>query len=74
MKRLPAIVTLCGFHVLALVLLVAVSGCMSTPARLSNSDRLIRHPQFNQAAQAAPEFVSEALKTINRLEQEIERR
>lgn len=50
------------------------SGCATRPVHLNNADRLIAHPQFQQAANAAPEFVSEALKTINRLEHEIERR
>ncbi|MBX3736727.1 MAG: hypothetical protein KF715_08565 [Candidatus Didemnitutus sp.] len=51
-----------------------LAGCASAPVQLNNSDRLIQHPQFKKAAQAAPEFVSEALKTINRLEHEIESR
>ena len=34
----------------------------------------MRHPEFPAAAQAAPEFTREALKTINGLEYEIERR
>lgn len=50
------------------------SSCATRPVQLDNADRLIAHPQFQQAANAAPEFVSEALKTINRLEHEIERR
>ena len=32
------------------------------------------HPEFPAAAQAAPEFTREALKTINSLEYELERR
>lgn len=49
-----------------------LSGC--TAVQLNNSDRLIAHPQFRDAARAAPVWTSEALKTINRLEAEIERR
>ena len=32
------------------------------------------HPEFPKAATEAPEFTREALKTINRLEYELERR
>jgi hypothetical protein len=48
------------------------SGCTTT--KLANSERLIAHPQFRAAAQAAPDFTREALKTINRLEYELERK
>lgn len=52
--------------------LATLAGCATPPVQLDNSARLIRHPQFKQAVQAAPEFVSDALKTINRLEHDIE--
>lgn len=48
-------------------------GCATLPAELNNADRLLRHPQFSAAARVAPDFVSDALKTINRLEHELER-
>lgn len=41
---------------------------------MENSHRLMMHPQFEQAVINAPEFTKEALKTINKLEYEIERR
>ena len=55
-----------------LLMLLLMSGCVSVT--LENSARLMRHPEFPAAAQAAPEFTREALKTINGLEYEIERR
>ena len=55
-----------------LLMLLLMSGCVSV--KLENSERLMRHPGFPAAAQAAPEFTREALKTINKLEYEIERR
>jgi hypothetical protein len=50
-----------------------VSGC-TTATKLENSQRLIKHPQFPRAAFHAPDFTREALKTINRLEYELERK
>lgn len=61
MKRAALLLSLC-----------LLAGCATPPVELNNSDRLIRHPQFKQAVQAAPDFVSDALKTINRLEHELE--
>lgn len=55
-----------------LLMLLLTSGCVS--AKLENSQRLMTHPEFNHAVTNAPEFTREALKTINRLEYEIERR
>jgi len=55
-----------------LLMLLLTSGCVS--AKLENSGRLMSHPEFPVAAQEAPEFTREVLKTINRLEYEIERR
>lgn len=37
-----------------------------------NASRLISRPDFNSAALAAPEWVRDALKTINALEEELE--
>jgi len=48
------------------------SGC--SHVRLNNADRLTRRSDFPAAAQAAPEWCRDALKTINSLEFEIERR
>ena len=53
---------------------VLTVGCLTPRVRLENAHRLIGHPEFKQAAQAAPEWTREALKTINRLEYELERR
>ena len=52
--------------------LVLVSGCVGV--KLNNSERLTEHPGFRKAALASPEFVKEALKTVNRLEYELERK
>lgn len=50
-----------------------LSGCM-THARYDNAQRLIARPDFAAARVAAPEWCRDALKTINELELEIERR
>ena len=52
--------------------LVLMCGCVAT--KLNNSERLMEHPGFRKAAYASPEFVKEALKTINELEYELERK
>lgn len=50
-----------------------LAGC-ATHARLDNSARLIARPDFPAARAAAPEWCRDALKTVNALELEIERR
>ena len=55
-----------------LLMLLLMSGCVST--KMENSHRLMMHPQFELAVINAPEFTREVLKTINKLEYEIERR
>ena len=54
------------------LLLILMSGCVAV--KLDNSERLIKHPGFQKAALASPAFVEEALKTVNRLEYELERK
>jgi putative NADH-flavin reductase len=54
-----------------LLMLLLISGCKSV--KLENSQRLMNHPEFPKAAMEAPEFTREALKTINKLEYELER-
>lgn len=49
-----------------------LSGC--THLQLNHSDRLIARPDFTDAARAAPLWVDDALKTINRLEHDLERK
>jgi hypothetical protein len=39
---------------------------------MDNSRRLMQRNDFEQAVRAAPEWVRDALKTINQLEHEIE--
>lgn len=56
------------------VLALALAGCVSTPLRLDHADRLIARPDFQAAAQAAPEWCRDALQTINQLELQIERK
>jgi hypothetical protein len=65
MKRLTAI--------LSLALAAALAGCASAP-RLDNAARLMRRADFPAAATVAPEWCRDALKTINALEHELERR
>lgn len=50
-----------------------LGGCM-THARYGNAQRLINRVDFDAARVAAPEWCRDALKTINELELEIERR
>lgn len=52
---------------------VLLGGCM-THARYDNAKRLIDRADFEAARVAAPEWCRDALKTINELELEIERR
>lgn len=56
-----------------LILATMLSGCTTFHARLNNSERLINRADFDAAVNAAPEWVEEALLTINNLELEIER-
>ena len=57
----------------SLFVLLLLSAC-SSHARLDNSARLIARPDFPAARAAAPEWCRDALKTVNALELEIERR
>ena len=54
------------------ILLISLASCVSV--RLNNAQRLIERPDFENARTAAPEWCRDALKTINNLEYEIERR
>lgn len=66
MKRALCLLTLC----------LPLAGCatLSPAVKLDNSARLMARPDFQQAKTAAPEWARDALKTINALELEIERR
>ena len=55
-----------------LILPLMLSSCRTV--ELNNVEALTSHPQFPQAAQAAPEFTREALRTVADLEYQIERR
>lgn len=50
------------------------TGCLSVPLKLDNSKRLIARPDFQVARAAAPEWCRDALKTINQLESQLERK
>ena len=52
-------------------LIVCCTGCIM--AKLENAQRLIDRSDFPDAVSASPEWVREALLTINRLEAELER-
>lgn len=59
------------------LLLVLATGCQLSARRAplpvsaeDNVTRLLKHPQFQAAAQVAPDFTTDALKTIARLEKE----
>ena len=54
--------------ILALVAWSSATGCVT----LENSARLRARPDFPAAAMAAPEWVRDALKTINALEYRLE--
>jgi hypothetical protein len=66
MKRLTA-------HSLLLAAALALAGC-TTPVRHDNAARLLRRADFPAARAAAPEWCRDALKTINALEYELERK
>jgi len=57
------------------LLWMLLAGCQShspLPIRAGdNTAALLAHPQFNAAAQAAPDFTKQALRTITRLETEL---
>ena len=55
-----------------LAMLLLLSGCGLLHPRLDNGKRLIEHPEFEAAAQAAPNWTQEALDVIAELESEIE--
>ena len=57
-------------HALLLWLILLQAGCLS--AKLENSQRLMDRPDFHAATIAAPDWVKDALKTINELEERIE--
>jgi len=59
---------------IALLTSAVSAGCVSVPVRLDNSARLIARPDFSAAAHAAPEWCRDALKTINALESQLERK
>lgn len=49
-------------------LLLALTGCSTLSRGPSQVDRLLAHPEFPAAAQAAPDFTAAVLKTIADLE------
>ena len=53
-------------------LIVFSTGCISN--KLENTQRLMNRPDFPNAVAAAPEWVREALLTINMLEHKLERK
>lgn len=55
------------------VMLLTLIGCAHHP-RMDNSLRLMKRPDFPEAATCAPDWVEDALLTINQLELEIEKR
>ena len=60
---------------LSLLLLGILSmslGCQQT--RLNGVDRFLKHPQFQAAAKAAPQFTQEVLNKLAEYEYELERR
>ena len=58
---------------IALSMGIATSGCV-TATKMNNVKELTEHPQFPSAAHAAPEWAKAALKTVARLEYELERK
>ena len=65
------------FSALAAAALLAMGGCALLPspvAKRDNAARLIAREDFDAARAAAPEWCRDALKTINALEYELERK
>lgn len=62
------------FALICVACLLFGPGCMTAPVRLDNSARLVARPDFKTAAQAAPEWCRDALKTVNQLEYQLERK
>ena len=54
------------------VSIVCFTGCLSV--KLENAQRMMDRPDFEQATIAAPEWVRDALLTINKLEHKLERK
>ena len=52
--------------------IVFCTGCIGN--KLENAQRMMDRPDFEQATIAAPEWVRDALLTINRLEHKLERK
>ena len=59
--------------VLSVLFLLCLTACTS-PIQLQNSQRLMARPDFPAARAAAPEFTRDALKTIDQLEYQLERK
>ena len=60
-----------------LAMAIAADGCTMLGtgiAKHDNAARLMQHPDYPPAASAAPEWCRDALKTINALEYELERK
>ena len=55
---------------LAIALLAAALGGCSSPPR-ADVARLLAHPQAETAAKAAPDFFTDAMQTIARLDHEL---
>lgn len=54
---------------LMLLSLILLAGCL-TPPQANQVQRLLAHPQFPAARQAAPVWAKDALTTINDLQRE----
>tara|TARA_Y100000593_G_scaffold51654_1_gene97026 strand:- start:3860 stop:4039 length:180 start_codon:yes stop_codon:yes gene_type:complete len=57
---------------LMLLSVLLTAGCQH--ARLNGVDQMLEHPQFQAAAQAAPQFTTEVMKKLAEYEYELERR
>jgi endonuclease/exonuclease/phosphatase (EEP) superfamily protein YafD len=55
---------------LTLLLLLLLAGCQ-TPPQVNQVERLLNHPQFPAARQAAPDWSRDALRTINDLQRDL---
>ena len=60
-------------NLLILIMLCVSTGCQTTP-KYENVKELTAHPQFPKAAFHAPDFTRQAMRTIARLEYELERK
>ena len=61
-------------NIIVIIAALSLVGCMSPQVRLDNAKRLMARKDFQTARDAAPEWCRDALKTINALELQLEKK